>query len=164
MAVEDKYTDSDITNSRRSVPFFTEADGTYSVVAIASIAAADDDGSVYRVIPNIRGELVPLKIEILSTAITGGTDYDLGLYDVQSGSVVDADVLVDGVDLSSGAAQGSEVSGLSAVALADSQKRLYELGGKTALTREPVYDIALTANTVGTAAGTVVVKATFGPG
>lgn len=168
MAVENKYVDSNLASGKITNPAFTHGAQVFAAVAIAAVAAADDNGSVYRLFKNVDPDLIPLQIIITNSAITAGTDYDLGLYetltDGQGGTVIDKDCFVDGADLSSAHAEGSGISGLTAtatIALTDAQKKIYEIAGHTLTTRKRGYDIALTGNTVGTAAGTVVVKALF---
>ena len=165
MAVEDKYVNADVAADKKANPAFDgNGSETFTSTAIVSIAAADDDGSVYRIFSSVNSDYIPTSITITNSAITAGTDYDLGLYLPNLGDVVDADVLADGVDVSSGVVEGAGVTGLDAVALADTQKKLYELAAQTVGpngTKSPTFDIALTANTVGSAAGTIVVKATF---
>lgn len=165
MAVEDKYVDA-LVEAGKLVRPALNGNGveTFTATAIVSVAAADDDGSVYRLFKGVTSDYIPTSITITNSAITGGTDYDLGLYATNGGAVVDKEVLAAAVDVSSGVAEGAGVTGLNAVALADTQKRLWELAGQTVGpggTKFPTFDIVLTANTVGSAAGTIVVKATF---
>lgn len=152
MAVENKYVDS----SKHIEARFASGARKFQKVTTFEVAAADDDGSIYRV-ATIPSNACITNILIRNDAVTGGTDYDVGVYKTTtSGAVVDADYFGDGLDLSSGHASGSELSGISALPVEDSSKRLYEMLGVTLANSEDVYDIALTANTVGTAAGTVV--------
>ena len=129
------------------------------------IAAGDDNGSVYRLFKSLNPDLIPLKIEIRCDAITGGTDFDLGFYTPleNGGAVIDADILMDGQTLAS-ALTTSPADGLGIVDIANRCKRIYEHCGHTQATKKLGYDLALTANTVGTAAGTVTVIAYFAQG
>ena len=127
------------------------------------VEAADDDGSKFR-LARVPLNTVIDDITIDHDAITGGTDYDLGLYDIpetNNGAVINegtsaVDLLVDGADLSSAGA----LSGISNVDIADRHKRLWELAGFTEAQTKLV-DITLTANTVGTAAGTIALKTNY---
>jgi hypothetical protein len=125
------------------------------MVAQVSIAAADDDGSTYPLftLPN---SFRPVRGTILCDAITGGTDYDIGLYDPASGAVVDKDILLDGQTL---ATASKALNAIGSVPIADigNKKTLAELLALTPTTAKAEYDVVLTANTVGTAAGSVVV-------
>lgn len=124
---------------------------------IATIAAADDDTSVYRVV-RLPADVRILSIRIRHAAITAGTDYDIGAYRTlaDGGAVVDKDSLADGLDLSSARGVATEVL-LSNLASVSSEQRLWDM--QSGITADPhtEYDIALTANTVGSAAGTVYV-------
>lgn len=131
-----------------------------SGVALAIVAAADDDTSVYR-LTRVLSSWVPLDITVQTTAITGGTDYDLGCYKISTaattGAVVDKDILMDGQTM---ATASLVLNGMGAVTADLRGKALWELAG---LTADPQleYDLALTANTVGTAAGTIAVTYRF---
>ncbi len=161
MAVEDKYVSADLIAGKLANPAYMQGAATLSLVATFEVAAADDDGSVYR-IANLNPNLIPIDISINCDAITGGTDYDLGLYEPGVGGVViDKDVFMDGTDISGGAAIGSEINGLSAVAIENLYRKIYEHGGQSVTDYKDGYDLAFTANTVGTAAGTITTRATF---
>lgn len=165
MAVEDKYVDANAEAGKLVRPAFNgNGVETFTATAIVDVAAADSDLSVFRLFKGITSDYIPTSITITNSAITLGTDYDLGLYETNGGAVVDKEVLAATIDVSSAVIEGAGVTGLNAVALADTQKRLWELAGQTqgvGGTKLPTFDIALTANTVGTVAGTIVVKATF---
>ena len=119
------------------------------------VAAGDDDGSKYRILKNIDSLKSIARITVMCDAITGGTDYDLGFYDIESGAVIDADALASTLDLSSAS---RVLDGLENVIIENMGKRIYELAGESDInTRTHEVDIVLTANTVGTAAGTITV-------
>lgn len=161
MAVEDKYTNADLVAGKKAAAFQTGSGAkTVTMIATIAVAAADDDGSVYRAFANVPSAWVPVNIAVHNDAITGGTDYDLGLYKAGvGGAAVDADVLADGLDLSSAAAlSGWNNAGLTTVAV-ENLGDLATLGGESE--PEASYDIALTANTVGSAAGDIRITATF---
>lgn len=165
MAVEDKYVNADLEAGKHAPAVFTAGDKTLVAIATEEIAAADDDGSVYRLFKSVPHSWIPVRIEIYNDAITLGTDYDLGFYQTTvggvAGAVVDKDALADGLDMSSAAAKGSPKDGLTTVAIDSVNKSIYELAGDTLDNKELNYDIALTANTVGTAAGTISAIAWF---
>ena len=98
------------------------------------------------------------QILVANDAITVGTSYDFGVYDVaavNSGAVVDADAFLSAVDMSSARAQLVDLTHESASnPIENIEKRLWELLG---LSADPFkeYDLAFTANTVGTSAGTI---------
>lgn len=164
MAVENKYINSDLVAGRKAIPALINGDEGKVAVATFEVAAADDDGSIYRVF-RVNSNMIPVSITVTNDAITGGTDYDIGIYDVldgpTNGAVKDADALADGLDLSSARVEGSGISGLSAVPIENATQRLINLATDTYPDAPGEYDIAITANTVGTADGTITVKATF---
>lgn len=164
MAVEDKYVDADITAGKIAKAALSTGAETITMVHTEEIAAADDDGSVYRFFADVPSNLIPVEITIATDGITGGTDYDLGLYLPNGGAVVDKDVLMDGQTMASALtrATGHQL-GLQTVDIANATKTLGELDAVSS-TVPPSYDIALTGNTVGTAAGTITIIAKFAQG
>ena len=164
MAVVDKYVDTDAEADKLTVPAFNGKGTTFTAIAIVSVDSGDSDGSKYRLFRSINSDLIPVSITFTNDALTSGSDYDLGLYEPNSGVVVDKDELADGISMTSGRAEGSGVTGLDAVSLANTQKKLFELAGQTVGpggTKDATFDIVLTANTVGSTTGKIVVKATF---
>ena len=161
MAVEDKYVNAELAAGKKGSSFATVGQKTITLVQTEEIATTDDDGSVYRFFKGVPSTYIPTEITIVCDAITGGTNYDLGLYEVGVGeAVVDKDVLMDGQTLATALtrATGHQL-GLGIVDKADVTKTLGELSAQTNVSA--AYDIALTANTVGSAAGTVTIIATF---
>lgn len=162
MAVEDKYVDSLVAAGKKTKAALGGAgEHEITLVATVEIAAADDDGSVYRLFKSVPSSYIPTEVSIMSDGITGGTDYDLGIYKVGvGGAAVDKDVLMDGQTMASALtrATGHQL-GLAAVNIDSLYKTLATLSAQT--TPDASYDIALTGNTVGTAAGTVSVIAKF---
>lgn len=165
MAVEDKYVDSNVAAGKLATTLVAGSAKVYAAAVTFEVANADSNGSVYRLIKNMPGELVPLDIKILADSALDGTDFDLGFYATGiGGAEKDKDCLADGFDPSSGFARGSEANGLSAVAIEDVDKKIYELAGDTYDTRENGYDLCVTANAAGTAGGTISIIALFGQG
>lgn len=129
-------------------------------VGIATIAAADDDTSVYRIcrVPS-NARITSLKLN--NAAITGATAYVAGFYDiasVNSGAVIGSgNQLMTTKDISAGLTVPTECLTVTA---ANSEKRVWELLG---LSADPgkSYDICLTANTVGSGAGSVGVRVQY---
>ena len=161
MAVEDKYVETQTAAEKLGKAALTQGAKPIIMVATEEIAAADDDGSVYRLFKSVPSNLIPVQIDILTDGITGGTDYDLGLYKVGvGGAAVDKDALMDGQTMASALTRATgQGLGLGIVDVANVGKTLGELSAQT--TVDTSYDIALTANTVGTAAGTISVIAHF---
>lgn len=158
MAVEDKYVNADLAAGDKLDQSY--GNGICKTrIETEEIAAADDDGSVYRFFRVSENE-VPVKLAIFNDAITSATDYDIGLYKVGvSGAAVDADILADGVDISSGNALAtSNNKGLTTLDIANLGKTFGEIldaVGGAGTNTDSEYDLVVTANTVGSAAGSV---------
>lgn len=132
------------------------------------VAAGDDDASIFR-IATLPSEAVIFDVKIATDGLTNGTDWDLGFYNPLSGAggdglEVDKDILMDGQTLASAADFGNPTAldGMDNVAIEDQgNKTIWELLGKSISavprTAQNQYDLALTANTIGTAGGTVAV-------
>jgi len=162
MAVEDKYTNADIVDGKKPSAI-NGGVGTelYFMEATVAVAAADDNGSVYRAFKGVPANYVPVKVAVYNTAVTGGTDYDLGLYGTDTGAVVDADILADGISMATARTIATENNaGLTTLDIANGTQTLATLSAQT--NTDSSYDIALTANTVGTASGTIKLHAWFG--
>lgn len=161
MAVENKYTDAKFTGSvlNKLQSMFNAGSNLSAAYATFEVAAADSDGSVYRVFKGLDPNLVPIAILVACDAITDGTDWDLGLYATNLGAVVDKDAFMDGQTLASAVDFGFDtcLDGMDAVAIENYGRKLYEHAGHDVTTKLESYDLAFTANTVGSAAGTVAV-------
>jgi len=168
MAVVDKYVNAKVQAGSRDISGLAGY-GEKPAVLIATfeVAAGDDDGSKYRIAKGIPTQCRIKKISISNDAMTGSTDWDLGFYLSDDttpvgqvpvgGAVVDADVLVDGADFSTGHTFAAPLDGTTELDLPDHVKPIYELLGNTAFEKPAAVDLVLTANTVGSAAGSVLV-------
>lgn len=163
MAVQNKYVNADLVAATQKTTAAGTAQGseTFALRQTFEVAAADDDGSIYRIFKGLPSTLIPKTMRISCDALTGSTAWDVGLYKTDLGDEVDANVLGSALNLSAGYSRILGLDGLAAVDLADCNKMLWELAGRTILNRENSYDIALTATTVGSGAGTVTVIAEF---
>jgi len=159
MAVENKYVNADIAADKKALAALNGGAKTMRQLFNFEVAVADDDGSIYRIGKNIPGDCIVTKIELFNDAIAGATSYDIGLYetleDGVGGAVIDKDIFLAAEDINAGNTRASSVNGLSAVAIEDLDKDIAALAGHDFDTRKLGYDIAVTANTVGAAAGTV---------
>ena len=148
MAVEDKYINTNLAAGKKAEPALFNGAEALQIVATFEVAVADDDGSIFR-FANVQANLIPVDITITNDTITGGTDYDVGIYlplaeggaEVTSGS---SENLAVTLDLSSARAEGSGITGLSALDLADATNRLYTIAGETQTKNNGSYDLALT--------------------
>jgi len=147
----------------------------YEVVKVITIGAGDDDTSKF-FIAELPAEVVLDEITLETPAITAGTAYDVGLYDT------DGVVITGKVDCFAANLDLSNVTGLptgplgdpirqamTAVALADANKKLYEHAGHVnkalpasgETQKKAKYRIGLTADTIGSGAGTIVARVKY---
>ena len=124
-------------------------------VATVEIAAADDDGSTYRLFRVHTSDRVS-SIEIFNDAISGGTDFNIGAYDVADagGAIIDGgNSWGDAVTMASARTTPTDVC-YEINDVANIEQEVWEV---LALTSDPnkFVDIVLTAVTVGTVAGTI---------
>ncbi len=160
MAVEDKYVDANIVAGKKAKAALSTGDKEIVMIATVELAAADDDGSKYRFFKAVPSNYIPTEVTITCDAITGGTDFELGLYKTELGAVISKGLLMTGQTLANALtrATGHQL-GLANVNIADAYKTLGQLSGQTDV--DPAYDIVLTGDTVGSAAGTVTIIAKF---
>jgi len=139
----------------------------FIATGICEVLAADDDNSVYRFV-RVHSSWKVRSIKIRNDAITGATSYDCGIYRTAAdgGAVVDADLFASAVDISAGLA-GTEIryeAGTTAV-IDYAEKPVWFIAdiGAATYTADPDfwYDICLTANTVGSAAGTIFLEVEY---
>ena len=130
-------------------------------VGTVEIAAADDANSVYRV-GRVHSSWRISNIIRYNDAITSGTDYDVGLYDVaavNSGAVVNINCFADAVSLASASVTGTNdlYEAGSDVGVEDIEQMVWEMAG---LSADPNkwYDLCYTGVTPGSGAGTLSVK------
>ncbi len=161
MAVEDKYVNTNVVAGKLANPAIMGGAQVFAFVATFEVAIADDDGSIYRIGKALQPNLIPIEITIACDAITSGTDWDVGLYKTDLGAVISANVFGDAIDLSSALTWATAKTGLISVDPANIIKKLYEHAGDDVTDYQRGYDLALTANTVGSAAGTVSVICVF---
>lgn len=173
MAVRDEYVDTTHRNADGSMKN-GPSDNIRSIGAPVfygenkfTLAAADDDASIFR-LATLPSGAVLIDVKIATTGITAGTDYVLGFYDPKSrnsGAVVSANVLMATTTMASAADFGNPTAldGMDNVAVAD-QGRLSigDLLAKsisaTPRTMQNDYDLALTANTIGSGTGDIAVQ------
>lgn len=159
MAVQNKWVNSDVEAGGRAKASQIMPGAVYGFAVTFEVAAADDDTSIFK-LARINANMIPIDIKINCDAMTGSTSWDLGFY-YEDGVVADANILMAAADLNAGKALGSEQNGLADLGVANIGKRVYELLGLTAVNKKEGYILALTANTIGSAAGTVSVRGLF---
>lgn len=168
MAVANKYVDANLAVAvdKKANSLALAACGLFVGVCTFETLAADDDGSIYRIFKGIDPNLIPVSLRMACDAITAGTDYDFGFYDSleEGGLEIDKDCLADGINPSAGYSRILALDALVTVDLANATKRIYELAGQTLATKRVSYDLAITANTVGSSASTITVTGIFAQG
>ena len=164
MAVINDYVDSIVAAGK--LTSFGNAKDVFIIPVTFEVAAADSDGSIYRILKNVDPNLILIQARLACDAITGGTSYDFGVYLPLSegGAEVDANCFASAMNISAGYSRILALDALVTLDLADVQKRIYEVAGHTLATRKRGYDLALTANTVGSGAGTISMFLTFAQG
>lgn len=165
------------------------------LVGTISVLAADNDGHIYPAF-RVSSEWRLIDLWLFNDAITGGTDYDVGLYNagnwnLADQTVRDRDIWVDGASMATarifgisvdpalasraasdavaslGSAQNvlGTISGGGAITGIQRFRRVWEDAGLAAApTPGTEYDVCITANTVGTGAGTIKLAGLFAAG
>jgi hypothetical protein len=148
---------SDATQPRVINPSYLAGGSLKASIGMCEVAAADDNASVYRCV-RLPSNAVIHRIEVLNDAITAGTDYDVGVYTpaIGGGAVVSAAKFASAIDMSSARALPLDAM-FEVLDIAQMEKRLWE---HLSLSADPMleYDICFTANTVGSAAGTIAMR------
>lgn len=132
-------------------------------VATVEVLAADDNGSVYRMC-RVHSSWRISELTLFGDAIASASSFDLGLYQTAAngGAVVDANAYADAASIASASLTGTQLlfEGGSAVGVEKIEQAVWQNAG---LTADPgrFYDLALTANVVGTATGTVSVRVRY---
>lgn len=150
-------TNADASQPRVQNPTFISGGHLKSSVGMVEVAAADTDASVFRMV-RLPSNAVVRRIEVLNDAITGGTSYDLGLYKaaVNGGDAVDAGLFATAIDMANARTLPLDAM-FETLGIEKIEMRLWELLG---LSADPQieYDLCFTANTVGSAAGTIATR------
>jgi len=170
MAVENKNVGvlpTDVQTFQLTRNLYAAGAGLGVIYNTFEVAAADDDLSVYRTFPGLGYNIIPLGILVANDALTSSTDWDVGLYDTSLGAVINRECFGATISMASARAAlipGTAANGFSVVAIENYGRRLYEHAGHTAFNKRDYYDIALTAVTVGSGAGTVSSRLDFALG
>lgn len=137
---------------------FVAKGALFESVATVEVAAADDDGSVYRMV-RVPSNARISEVLRANDAITTGTVYDIGVYQTadNGGAAVSANLFANDIDLSSASTGFVQTTGVD---IANCEKRLWELLGLTADSFRD-YDICFTGATVGSGAGTLSLKVRY---
>jgi hypothetical protein len=161
MAVLDAYIDANLAAGKKGSRSKISGAPTLTIAQTFEVAAGDSNLSVWR-LGILPANAIPVRCEIYCDASLGTSEFDLGLYKPGvGGAVVDRDLFMDGVDLTSGVAVTAGANnGLANLGGADpvaaQGKKLWELLGLSVPGRND-YDLALTGVVAGAAAGTISV-------
>lgn len=137
-------------------------------------AVADGDGTIYY-IAEISANAVFLSLLLNNDALAGATSASLGYYRLNAdGTISDTAksdgtsgkaVLMSAADINAGSAIGSERNGLSAVSIANLEKKVWELLGFTNPgLKDDSYILALTLTTAGAATGNLALRGHYTQG
>lgn len=137
-------------------PALTAGGRLRETAVVVEVAAADADGKVLRLC-RVHSSWRISQIMVANDAITAGTAYDLGLYNIEDGAAVDDDLFASAVDLSSASGYRDLAYEAAATAIDKAEKPLWQRIAN--VTEDPgiYYDLCLTADTVGSADGTIAV-------
>lgn len=127
-------------------------------VGTVEVAAADDNDSVYRFV-RVPSNARITSVERANDAITGGTDYNIGVHKTAAdgGAVVSDNLFGDAIDMSSASAFQDITYETTAANISKVEQELWQLLG---LTTDPglMYDITATGIAVGSGAGTIALR------
>lgn len=155
MAVQDKFVNPYIVDGKKAEAHYASGAQTHTVFFNFEVAAADSDTSVYR-LARLPANAVPVRSEIYADASLGTSAFCLGLHKPGvGGAVVDKDLFMTATDLTAGVALTAGANnGLMAVPIDEVGAKLWELLDLSAPARQD-YDLTITADTAGAAAGTI---------
>jgi len=101
-----------------SAPLYQQGSKLQTVQAEVAVLSTWNDGDTVILARNLPLSARIVAIDVKTAiSITGGTDYDIGLYKAGSsdgddlGDVIDADILADGIDCDAGVALGTDLLG-----------------------------------------------------
>lgn len=128
----------------------------------AAIGSGDDIASTYRLF-KLRSSDRVSSLRVYTADIGTTALADVGLYNVNGGTVVDVDFFASALSLSGGALNGVDITFEAAAnngILTNGEKRIWEALG---LTADPFkeYDVALTLTAASDAAGTALFRCQF---
>ena len=135
----------------------TAMEGNLKMIsATVSVAAADNDGDIYHMIP-VRSNWSIKHIWVMNDAITNGTDYDIGLYSTAATPVAyDSDCYMDGVTMASARTTAPYDAAYATRNITAVNNLVYQDAASPASADPSVwYYLSITANTVGTVQGDI---------
>lgn len=141
------------------------------LVVYAEVKAGDDNGSLYRLV-TLSAQAKIVSINLANTAITGGTSYSLGLYNLGVGGGAPLDHLGVAVatakemflknkTMATARGIGAVINGLEEVPISKYGTSLLNQIDSSLNISPGYYDLVLTGNTVGSVDGTVMVTVRY---
>lgn len=164
-SVFNDYVNSLVQSGKRDAGHFVGGVEHHTMFVTWEIAdATNDDGSIYRVVKNIHPDVILTNIKFWNDALTGFTSASLGLYLplAEGGAIIGSgNQFMSAVDISSAHVHNANLDGMSACDVASLGNKIFEWAGHTILTKKRGYDLALTATTGGSGAGTISIQIDF---
>lgn len=159
MAVENKYVDSNLASGDKQEPVASGGGHIVTVIKTFEVAVADDDGSVYRVF-RVPSNGIPLPNgKVYHDSITGGTDYEFGLWDVGTdGAAIDIDCFLGSTTM----ANTTTLDPFSlAMTVDNATKAFWQYDPNVTVDPRKEYDWGIIGNTSGSGGGTITVVAQY---
>lgn len=145
------YTDKDIIGAVEN-----PLSGLACAVGEMTVLAADSDNDVYKLF-EVPGNGIPTQMFIRNTAITGGSVFDFGLYEVGAdGAAKDPDVLANNISLVSAATATVRSIPASTTNPVVGNLAFWQLAGDTEYKGQN-YVVGVRGTTVGTVDGSAVI-------
>ena len=158
MAVFNNYVDANILLDRPTSAIAAQGSKLHAGRVVFDTVAADDAGSIYRVLKAIPSSAVFQRLNIWTDGVTGMNDVNVSLYKVGVGSAeVGTEVLGSAIDLSSAVLPTAAKDGMINITNTNRAKSLWQLASETLVDRQFAYDIALVSVADLSEADTIVV-------
>lgn len=155
---------TEVTNADATPPVKTHVSVSHGrlheKVATVEIAVADSNGHEYRLF-RVHSSWRISEILRYNDAITSGTDFDVGIYDIaeNGGAVVSVNLFADAISLASASTTGvnDQFESGGGTGIEEIEKPLWDLLGLSADSGK-WYDLVYTGVAVGSGAGTLSVR------
>jgi hypothetical protein len=169
MAVINDYVDAEILAGKKANPANIMPGQIFGIAGTFEIAAADDDGSVYR-IARLSSNMIPYELCVMADDAIDVTTVDVGLYLAGAGgAVVDLDCFADAIDIDTDSVDSADLAcnAMYSLPIDDIGKKLWEItavkaaGSYTDAVHPSEFDLAITAKSNPGAAATVSFRGLF---
>ena len=169
MAVIDAYVDASAVAGKKANPANIMPGQMFGFTGSFEVAAADGDGSKYR-IARIGANMIPVSLTVMADDAIDITYVDVGLYlPGAGGAVVDIDCFADNLAVDGDAIDTADLAPNALVSLPidDLGKKCWEItavaaaGSYTAAEHPSEFDLVITAKSEPGAAGTIAFRGLF---